>query len=192
MPHSHRKASRHDNGLRGKGQSTCQPEWHHHRGQTHQPKVNSLSWYDAYESADTDFVPSQGGWRGSIHVPSAGPHSSGCQVTSFACWVYCTVCLSFCKEVHWLCHIVSLDQGHSITIVGQSLGTGDTKRLSHVWQPGLDRPITACSRGSHGGVERGGFSVWTRERFARERAVDLNHTQDFGRHTVCTLLWMRL
>ncbi len=55
MPHSHWKACCDDNGLWSKGQSTCQPQWHHHRGQTHQPEVNSLrSWYDTSESVGTD------------------------------------------------------------------------------------------------------------------------------------------
>lgn len=39
LPHFDWKASCHDNGLRGKGQSTGQPEWHHQCGQTHQPSV---------------------------------------------------------------------------------------------------------------------------------------------------------
>lgn len=85
MPHAHWKACCHDNGVRSKSQSPCQPEWHHHRGQTHQPKVTRL------RSATLDIVPcliprcfvlSQGGWCGSLYVSSPGPHPPGCQVTS--------------------------------------------------------------------------------------------------------------
>ncbi len=131
------------------------------------------------------FVPSQGGWRSSIYVPSAGSHSSGRQVTLYACRDYCM--FTFLQGSALTLPTYFLDQGHSITIVGQSPGTGDTKRLSHVWLSGLDRPITACSRGSHDRVERGGFSIWTRERFARERAVNLSHSQNCGRYTVYTV-----
>lgn len=131
------------------------------------------------------FVSSQGGWCGSIYVPSAGSHSSGCQVTPYAGRDYCM--FTFLQGSALTLPTYFLDQGHSITIVGQSPGTGDTKRLSHVWLSGLDRPITACSRGSHGRVERGSFSIWTRERFARERAVNLSHSQNCGRYTVYTV-----
>lgn len=72
------------------------------------------------------------------------------------------------------CFCISF-QGYSIAPVRQSLSAGDAERLSHVWQPGLDRPIAARSRGSHGSAQGGSLGIRTRETTTRKRAGHLSH-----------------
>lgn len=68
-----------------------------------------------------------------------------------------------------------LFQGYSVAAVRQSLSAGDSERLSHVRQPGLDRPISARSWGSHGSAQGGSLGVRTRETTTGKRAVHLSH-----------------
>lgn len=52
-----------------------------------------------------------------------------------------------------------ISQGDGAPAVSQPPGAGHTQRLSHVGQPGLDRPVAPRRRGSHGGAARGGSGL---------------------------------
>jgi len=138
-------------------------------------------------------VPSQGGWRGSIYVPSAGPHSSGCQVTSYASRVYCTVCLSFCKEVHWLCHIFFWTRATALLLSVSHLVLV-TRNACHMsgsldW---IDQSLHAAE--DHMVVLREAALASEPERGLpeREQSIWITHKTLAGILHVHTLLWMRL
>ena len=73
-------------------------------------------------------------------------------------------------------------QSHCPPAFCQSSGAGYPERLSHVGEYGLDRPIAARRRGSHGGAERGSTGVWAREEITRQRAGHLNSRTHAGTH----------